>query len=81
MIQVCDLLPAGTCSVNECRLTDSEVEGCNPDNSAFRVDRTIVLSLDWTDKVKTFMNRIVMMGPHSSVFELVKPTPLKGFHE
>lgn len=65
MIQVCDLLPAGTCSVNECRLTDSEVEGCNPDNSASRVDRTIVLSLDWTDKVKTFMKRMLIMGLQS----------------
>lgn len=38
MAQVCDLLPGGTCSVNECKPTDREVEGCNPDNSASRVD-------------------------------------------
>lgn len=79
--RVCDLVPAGTCSVNERRLTDSKVEGCNPDNSASRVDGTIALPSDWTDKVKTFMKRMLMMGLHSSVFELVNPSPVEGFED
>lgn len=48
-----DYVTAGTCSVNECGLTDREVEGWDPDNSASGIDGTVVLYLDWTDKVKT----------------------------
>lgn len=46
MIGVSDLAPAGTCSVDERWLTDGEVEGCDPDNSASGIDGTILLSLD-----------------------------------
>lgn len=43
------MAPAATCSVHERELTDGEVEGCDPDNSASGTDGAIMLSLDQAD--------------------------------
>lgn len=84
MIGVCDLVPAETCSVNECGLTDGGSWRLR-DNSAAGIDGTSGLPLDRADKVKTMVRRrILMIGPHNPLFQLVNPAQagvyLKGWN-